>query len=289
MEHIITGHTRLAGLLGYPIRHSRSPRMHNLAFDKLGIDAVYLTFEIDNDKLESAINAMRTLDVIGFNVTMPNKQKVIPYLDELSEEAKLIGAVNTVSNVNGKLKGYNTDAKGFMMNLDNHGVEYIGKKVVMSGAGGAGSAIAIQFALDGVKELVIFDMFEESAKRVAKIINDNTACKAIPYIMDEKHLSQEMHTTGLYVDATPLGMHPYEDQACVSSADMIPQGITVSDITYAPPMTKLLKMAESRGCKVVTGIGMMYGQGAIAFKIWTGQDMPIDYVRAQMEKEDSSN
>lgn len=287
-EHVITGHTRLVGLLGYPIKHSRSPRLQNLSFARNGIDLVYLTFDVHENNLEDAIKAMRTLNVAGFNVTMPNKQRVIPLLDELSEEARIIGAVNTVSHVDGVLKGYNTDGMGFIKNLEDNGVDCRGKRVVQCGAGGAGSACAVQMALSGAKELVILDVSLSSAQLLANNINKNIkGCKACAFTMEQEILLSELAGSDIYVDSTPLGMHPLEEQAVFTSPEQIPQELTVVDVSYSPVMTKLLKMAETRGCKYVTGIGMNYNQGAIAFKIWTGQDMPLDYVRAKMEAEGS--
>lgn len=287
VEHIITGYTRLVGLLGKPISHSKSPRTQNLGFAKAGQDAVYLTFEVDQTNLEAAVQAMRTLNVLGFNVTMPNKQAVIPYLDELSEEAKLIGAVNCVSNANGILKGYNTDGIGFVDNLKNHNISVEGKRIVAGGAGGAGCAVCVQLALSGVKELVIYDMEETRAKHLADVINQNVStCKAEGKQMSEEALVQDLTAADLYVDCTPLGMKPHEGEAVISSPEQLPKDLIVADITYAPVMTKLLQMAEQRGCRYVTGIGMMQQQAAAGFKIWTGVDMPLDYVLAVSEEEE---
>ena len=283
MRSMITGYTRLVGLLGYPIKHSKSPRMHNLSFGQLGVDAVYLTFDVEQSNLADAIKAMRTLNVLGFNVTMPNKQAVIPLLDELSEEARLIGAVNTVSNVDGVLKGYNTDGIGFVRNLNEHNIDYKTVKVVVGGAGGAGSAVAIQMALCDTPEMVIFDGNLEAAERLAKNINDNIkTCKATARLMNEADLVEELKTAGLYVDATPLGMAPLEDKAVISSPDQLPKDIVVTDLTYVPLKTKLLQMAEERGCKIVTGIGMMYHQGAEAERIWVDKEMPMDYIKENL-------
>lgn len=282
-QHVITGYTRLIGLLGKPIKHSKSPRMQNLAFAEIGVDCVYLTFDVDDSNLKEAIQAMRTLDVVGFNVTMPNKQTVIPFLDELSVEAMLIGSVNCVSNLDGVLKGYNTDGMGFVKNLDDHHVDYRGKKVVQSGAGGAGRAVAVQMALSGVAELSIFDVDEVAARTLCDTINQNIAtCRATPHKQDETALIAEMRTAAIYADTTPLGMAPLEDKSAVTSADRFPEGIVVVDIVHTPPETKLLRLAASRGLECVNGIGMMFNQGAMGFKIWTGKDMPLEYVQTEM-------
>ena len=158
MAERLTGHTELVGLMAYPIRHSSSPAMHNEAFAYLGIDYAYLAFEVDNDTLEDAVKGIRALGMVGSNVSMPNKVEVIKYLDELSEGAKLIGAVNTIVNDNGKLIGHCTDGIGYMQSLKDYDIDVIGKKMTIAGAGGAATAIQIQAALDGVKEMSIFNI-----------------------------------------------------------------------------------------------------------------------------------
>jgi len=286
VEHIIIGYTRLVGLLGSPISHSKSPRTQNLGFARAGQDAVYLTFDVDNTNLEDAVKAMRTLNVLGFNVTMPNKQKVLPYLDELSEEARLIGAVNCVSNVNGVLRGYNTDGMGCVDNFREQGVKFGGEKVIIGGAGGAGCAVGVQMALSGVRELVVYDVIEDAAKKLAQVVNENVkGCTATGKKMVEADFVEELKTAALYVDCTSMGMEPYEGQAVISSAEQLPKDLVVCDITYMPVMTKLLQLAEERGCRYITGIGMMQKQAAAGFKIWTGVDMPMDYVLAVTAEE----
>lgn len=153
----IDGHTILIGLMATPIRHSMSPTMHNNAFAKLGLNYAYLAFEVGNDQLADAVQAIRTLDMRGSNVSMPNKQKILPLLDKLSPAAEMARAVNTVVNDNGVLTGYTTDGTGFMKSLADEGLDICGKKMVLTGAGGAGTPIAIQAALDGVKEIAIFN------------------------------------------------------------------------------------------------------------------------------------
>lgn len=283
MEHVITGYTPLYGLLGYPIKHSKSPRMQNLAFAKTGVDGVYLTFDVDLNNLEDAVKAMRTLQVKGFQVTMPNKEAVLPFLDELSEEVKLIGSVNVVNNTDGTLKGYNTDGMGFIMNLEKRGIVYKGKKMVQIGVGGAGRAVAIQSALSGVSQLEVYDIDQKKAMEVAEIINQNIkGCKATGRLMTEDSVTKQLQDADIMVDCTPLGMAPLEDKASLSSFEHVPKRVTVVDICHTPPRTKLLAMAEEHGHQTVNGVGMMYCQGAKAFKIWTGADFPMDYIKEQM-------
>lgn len=278
---ISTAKTKLYGIIGSPICHSRSPKMHNLAFEKVGIDAVFLAFEGDEAHIKGVIDAFKTLNVQGGSVTMPVKKAVIDCLDGLSEEAKLIGAVNVIKNEDGRMIGYNTDGMGLVMMLDDHGFSYKGKKVVVAGVGGAGRAVAVQLALSGVRNLVLCDLYKEGAEAIADMLNSTvkectvTVCDAT----EEAIKAELIDDASIYVDCTPLGMSPHEETAMINSFEGIPEELTVVDITYAPPKTRLLKLAEAHGCAICNGMDMMYNQGAKAFKIWTGMDMPVEYVK----------
>ena len=197
MSERITGHTELIGLMAYPIRHSSSPAMQNEAFAKLGYDYAYLAFEVGADEIEDAVKAIRTLKMRGSNVSMPNKTLVGKYLDKLSPAAELCGAVNTIVNDNGKLIGHITDGIGFMQSLKDNDIDVIGKKMTIAGAGGAATAIEIQAALDGVKEISIFnihDKFWANAEETVRKINEKTNCKATLYDLDDKEkLREEMN------------------------------------------------------------------------------------------------
>ncbi|MFD1671771.1 shikimate dehydrogenase [Agrilactobacillus yilanensis] len=280
----IDGHTILIGLMAYPIRHSMSPTMHNSAFEKLDLNYAYLAFEITNDELPNAIEAIRTLDMRGSNVSMPNKQKVIPLLDKLDPAAELVGAVNTIVNDNGVLTGYTTDGTGFMKSLEDENLDIRGEKMVLTGAGGAGTAIAIQAALDGVKEISIFnqkDSLWENAQRNVAIINEKTNCKATLFdLSDQDTFKNEIADGLIYCDSTGVGMKPLEDLSLVNDPSWFRKDMIVYDTVYAPRTTKLMKVAETAGVKhVFNGLGMMLEQGAEAFKLWTGEDMPTDYIR----------
>ncbi len=179
MSERITGHTELIGLMAYPIRHSSSPAMQNEAFAKLGLDYAYLAFEVDNETLEDAITGLRALKMRGSNVSMPNKTVVHKYLDKLSPAAQMCGAVNTIVNDDGVLTGHITDGVGYIKALQDNQIDVIGKKMTIVGAGGAATAIEIQAALDGVKEISIFnqkDKFWENAKETVRKINEKTEC-----------------------------------------------------------------------------------------------------------------
>lgn len=283
MEKRITGHTELIGLMAYPIRHSSSPAMHNEAFRTLGYDYAYLAFEVDNDSLEDAVKGLRALKLRGSNVSMPNKTVIHKYLDEVSPAAQLCGAVNTVVNDNGKLVGHITDGIGYMQSLKEEGIDIIGKKMTIVGAGGAATAIEIQAALDGVKEISIFnirDKFWDNAVETVKKINENTSCKAKLYDLAElDKLKEEIEDSYIFVNATGMGMKPLEGQTYIPDKSFFRPDLIVTDVVYSPRETEMLRMAKEVGCKTMNGLGMMLFQGSAAFELWTGEPMPIDHMK----------
>ena len=287
MEKRITGHTELIGLMAYPIRHSSSPAMHNAAFAKLGLDYAYLAFEVDNDSLEGAVQGIRSLKLVGSNVSMPNKTVVHKYLDKLSPAAEMCGAVNTIVNEDGVLTGHITDGTGYMMSLKDNGVDVIGKKMTIVGAGGAATAIEIQAALDGVAEISIFnrkDEFWANAEETVRKINEKTNCKAQLFdLADLDKLKEEIASSYLFTNATGMGMKPLEGQTYIPDKSFLRPDLIVSDVVYYSRETELLRMAKEVGCKTMNGLGMMLFQGAAAFKMWTGEDMPIEYMKEKLD------
>ena len=287
MEKRITGHTELIGLMAYPIRHSSSPAMHNAAFAKLGLDYAYLAFEVDNDSLEGAVQGIRSLKLVGSNVSMPNKTVVHKYLDKLSPAAEMCGAVNTIVNEDGVLTGHITDGTGYMMSLKDNGVDVIGKKMTIVGAGGAATAIEIQAALDGVAEISIFnrkDEFWANAEETVRKINEKTNCKAQLFdLADLDKLKEEIASSYLFTNATGIGMKPLEGKTYIPDKSFLRPDLIVSDVVYYPRETELLRMAKEVGCKTMNGLGMMLFQGAAAFKMWTGEDMPIEYMKEKLD------
>ena len=286
MAERITGHTELIGLIATPIRHSSSPRMHNEAFAKLGLDYAYLAFEVGNEELEDTIKGFRAMKVRGSNVSMPNKTVVHKYLDKLSDAAEMCGAVNTIVNDNGVLTGHITDGIGYMSGLKDAGIDIIGKKMTIVGAGGAATAIQVQAALDGVKEISIFnrkDAFYERAQKTVKDINEKTNCKATLYDLDDlDKLKEEIASSYIFTNATGMGMKPLEGQTYIPDKSFLRKDLIVTDVVYAPAETALLKMAKEVGCKTLNGFPMMLFQGAAAFKLWTNQNMPIEHVKEVM-------
>ncbi|MBO1306350.1 shikimate dehydrogenase [Enterococcus sp. 669A] len=286
MTERLSGHTLLIGLMAYPIRHSMSPTMHNEAFAKLGLDYAYLAFEVGNDELKDAVQAIRALGLRGSNVSMPNKQEIIQYLDEVSPEAQLIGAVNTVTNkdAKGHLAGYNTDGIGAMEALKDEGVEVKDAIITLTGAGGAGTAVAVQAAFDGAKEIRIFNVNDgvfANAQETVKKINEHTNCIATATdLADQEAFKKSVAESSIYIDATGAGMKPLEDVSLIEDPEMIRPDLVVFDVVYSPRETKLLKFAKEHGAKkAINGLGMMLYQGAAAFKLFTGEDMPVDYIK----------
>lgn len=290
----ITGHTELVGLMAYPIRHSQSPVTHNIAYDKIGVDAIQLAFEVDNENLPDAVQSIRALKMLGANVSMPNKTVVHRYLDEVDESARLCGAINTIvntrdaaGNVTGKLKGYNTDGMGYWQALADDGIDYAGKTMVIIGTGGAAAAIAVRGAAEGVGCIHIFnirDKFYARGEELADIINKNTACRAEMHdLADKALLKQLMQQADLFCDATGVGMHPLEDLSNIPDESYFRPELIVTDTVYAPRETVMMKQAKAAGCRYVrNGLGMMLFQALIAVELYTGKTVPADYMREKL-------
>ncbi len=284
MDSRIKGTTRLLGLIGSPVGHSGSPAMHNYGFQALGIDAAYLAFDIKEDQVKDAISAVRTLNMQGINVTMPCKTEAAKYMDELSPAARLIGAVNTVVNREGKLYGHITDGEGFVANLKDHGVSIEEKDIVIFGAGGAATAILVQCALDGAKSVTVInprDDFFGRAEEMHKKLREETSDCDITLIDldDEAAVKEAVLKTDILINGTLLGMKPKEDTSVIRDTSLFHKDMVVADVVYNPKETKLLKEAKAAGCKTVQGDGMLLWQGVAAFKLFTGQDMPVKEVK----------
>lgn len=279
----ITGHTVLTGLLGSPVSHSISPMMHNEAFKQLKLDYVYLAFDVNEENMESAVNGLRTLNVRGFNVTMPGKNIMSKLCDKLTPAAKITGAVNTVVNDNGILTGYTTDGIGYMRAVEDAGHNIIGKKMTLLGAGGAATAIFVQAALDGVSEISIFNNRSKNFERAQNIIerlNEYTSCKVRLFdYEDEAVLKREIGDSTILINGTSVGMSPDIEQSIITDSSVFHKDLIVSDIIYNPRETKLMKLAKEAGCQTFNGLYMLLYQGAEAFKIWTGLEMPIDIIK----------
>lgn len=284
MEKRISGHTGLLALIGSPVGHSGSPAMYNYSFERLGLDYVYVAFDIKVDQVKDAVNAMKTFNMRGCNVTMPCKTEALKYMDELSPAAQIIGAVNTIVNDGGKLTGYITDGEGFVDNLKDHGIDVKGKKITVAGGGGAATAIQVQCALDGARELSIFNIkdafFERTLETAEKIRSSVPGCVVHVYdIADTAKMTEEIKSSDIFANATIVGMKPMEDQSVVKDVSAFHPGLVVADAVYNPEETKLLKEAKAAGCTCIGGKGMLLWQGVAAFKLYTGQDMPVEEVK----------
>ncbi len=279
----ITGYTGLYGIVAKPIKHSLSPMMHNVAFESLGINDVYLAFEIDEKQLPDFITSVKTLNVKCFNVSMPYKQKIMPYLDELTKEANICQAVNTVKNENGKLIGHISDGKGFFMACKQKNWDIKNKKIVILGAGGAANAIIVEAAFLKAREIIVYN---RSDKPFIRQLNDQLDCSiTLKPLSDLQSLKKDLEDTYLLIQTTNVGMNPHSDECLIPNEDYLPSGLKVADIIYNPKMTKLLKMAENKGLEYMNGEGMILYQGAVSFEYWTHQKMPVDDVKKVLFKE----
>ncbi len=281
MSYQITGHTRLTGLLGHPVAHSISPQMHNEAFRTLGLDYAYLAFDITPEQLADTVKGLLAMNARGFNLTMPFKTQIIPYLDDLSQAARLSHSVNTVVNEDGRLIGHTTDGVGYMNSVKDAGVNIIGKKMVLLGAGGAATSIITQAALDGVSAISVFKRRNTSfheTEAFAAAITKSTGCQVHVYDMkDTYQLKEEIDRSAILVNATNVGMG--EDHTSLVPKEYLRPELVVSDIIYNPFMTKLLSDASDCGCTYFNGLYMLLFQGAESFRLWTNAEMPIEHIK----------
>lgn len=273
----IDGYTRLAAVVANPIKHSVSPFIHNSAFEATNTNGVYLAWEVDVAELAETVANIRRYQMYGINLSMPYKEKVIPYLDELSEEARLIGAVNTVVNRDGTLIGYNTDGKGFFKSLPSFKIS--GKRMVLLGAGGAAKAILAQAILDGVNQVSVFvrsASIEKTRSYIEKIQHETGFRVELFALEDVQDLQDSITKADLLVNATSVGMD--EVSLPIPASVLLPEKLLVADVIYQPFETPFLKWARNQGNHAVNGLGMLLYQAAEAFQLWTGKEMPTDQI-----------
>ena len=273
----IDGYTRLAAVVANPIKHSISPFIHNSAFEATNTNGVYLAWEVDEAELAETVANIRRYQMYGINLSMPYKEQVIPYLDRLSEEACLIGAVNTVVNREGTLIGYNTDGKGFFKSLPSFKISK--KRLVLLGAGGAAKAILAQAILDGVSQISVFvrsSSMEKTRLYLEKIQNATGFRIDLFALEDVQDLQDSITKADLLVNATSVGMDGSSQP--IPTSIVLPEKLMVADIIYQPFETPFLQWAKSQGNVAINGLGMLLYQAAEAFKLWTGKEMPTDEI-----------
>lgn len=269
----IDARTQVTGLFGYPVEHSLSPAMHNAAFEALGLNFCYLAFSVPPASLEGAIQCVRVLGFRGVNVTVPHKERVLPLLDEVDDEAAFIGAVNTVVNDGGRLRGYNTDGRGFMKSLEDKGIRADGKEIFVVGAGGASRAICYYLAQVADK----MHLCDIDRQKASDLIRDLKRFNDSIFFTEEK---VKLTTCDMVINATPLGLN-MDDRLPFETDGLFPGQIVV-DLIYRD--TPLLSRAREKGCLTVSGLGMLLWQGALAFELWTGKSAPVEIMRDALTK-----
>lgn len=280
MEKRIQGSTGLYALFGSPVGHSGSPAMYNKAFAHYELDYAYLAFDVKEGEMEKAFEAIRLLNIKGGNFTTPCKVAAAKLADCLSPAAQMVCACNTFTNENGKITGHITDGIGFVRNLEKHGVSVKNQKIVILGAGGAAASIQAQLALEGAKEIHIFnpkDKFFERAEQLREAISQTCPDCAVTVsdTADQAALAEKIACSSIVINGTIMGMKPFENVSLVNPSYFRSE-LVVADTVYSPEKTKLILEAERAGCKAIGGKGMLIHQGAANFKLFTGKEMPLD-------------
>ncbi|NMB25921.1 MAG: shikimate dehydrogenase [Firmicutes bacterium] len=280
----LTGTTLVLGVIGDPIGHSLSPAMQNAALEALARDSIYVPFQVGPRQLREAIGGVRALGIRGINVTIPHKIEVMKYIDEIDPVAKLVGAINTISNIDGRLIGYNTDGIGFLRSLtEEAGRHPRGQLVTVLGAGGAARAIGFQLALSSPKCMVIANRNKNRAQALAGEIQVETGCKTIATGFDG--LRAYLPATDILINTTPLGMYPNVASAPPVEEELLPSTALVCDIVYNPGETVFLRKAKEAGLATLPGLGMLAYQGAAALEIWLGVQAPVTAMKTALIKQ----
>lgn len=273
--NIDRGDFQLFGIIGYPLTHTLSPYLHNYVFEKMGLNWGYFPFEVKPKELGEAIKGIRALGIKGLSVTVPYKQKVIPYLDGVSTEAEQVGAVNTIHNNSGILKGYNTDVLGFGRNLEEEKVKIEGKKAIVLGAGGAARAVIYSLIRKDIQQITIYNRTLANAHKLAQKMGEKLGfSKFVCHSLNEAHkLSKDLARAKLLINATPVGMWPDTDKSPLPGGVGLNEHLAVFDLIYNPPTTKLLRCAKEEGAKTINGLNMLIYQGVEALNIWLKKEI----------------
>jgi shikimate dehydrogenase len=276
---MISGKTSVFGIFGHPVEHTFSPGMHNAAFAKIKRDACYVPFAVAPADLGRAVRAVVALGIRGLNITIPHTETIIPFLDDLTDDARMIGAVNTIEVNRGKLIGHNTDGRGFLRSLrEETGFRPKGKTILMVGSGGAARAVGINLALSGARTIILCDLDTVKASKLGREIQTRTATRV--EVVSPERLEKAAPTAECIINATPLGLKPGDPLPI--PRHLIRKDQLICDLVYNPLRTPLLKAARSAGADTLSGIGMLLYQGVIAFEIWTGGKAPVNVMKAAL-------
>jgi len=284
MKLKINGETNIFAVLGNPIAHSLSPDMYNAAFEHLHMNCAYVAFSVEEDRLGQAVDGIRSLGIQGGNVTIPFKEKIMPFLDCVTEEARLMGAVNTFYHKNNKMCGANTDGPGFIKALTKAYPDGLsGKRALVLGAGGSARAVAVSLALTGTEEITIINRNINKAFSLARVLEE-TGAKATCLEWNDARVEDTFKGSGLIINTTPLGMAPRVELApAVEPSWFLPHQLVV-DLIYRPARTLFLSRAKERGCRTMNGMGMLLEQGVLAFELWSGAQAPVEVMARELER-----
>ncbi len=279
---MISGKTSVFGIFGHPVEHTFSPGMHNAAFQKIGMNACYVPFAVSPEQLGAAVRSIIPLGLRGLNITVPHKEKVIPLLDKVTDDALAIGAVNTIEVRNGMLVGHNTDGRGFLRSLEEDArFRPRGRTFAIVGAGGAARAVGCSLALAGAKKVLFYDVDAKKAQKLVRDLGKSVGPRVAA--LDSSVVAEQASRSDCLINATPLGLRP--DDPLPISKQVISQGQIVCDLVYNPKNTELLQAARARGAKTLSGIGMLLYQGVIAFEIWTGRKAPVAVMQKALARQ----
>ena len=279
---MVSVHTKLISLLGYPLAQTFAPQMFNETFKALDMDYFYFPIEVEGEKLKTIVNAIRCMNYVGFNVTKPNKPAILKYLDDLDELAETIGSVNVVTIRDGVLKGYNTDGVAFVQALlDETGMDLSENAFLIFGAGGASRAVSSTLAFQGARELYIIDKFDEASASLVESVNSKIrkCAQFVPY--ENAPVKDLIGQADVLVNATGIGMYPHVDNTPIDKT-LLRKELFVVDITYNPVKTRLLLDAEEEGCRTMNGVGMAINQGTRGFALMTGKPEPVEIMKKVM-------
>lgn len=277
--------TQIVGLIGHPIKHTFSPFIHNVAFELNKLDYIYLPFDIPPANLKNAIKGIISLGIKGFNVTIPHKEKITEFMTNISEEASIVGSINTVVNEMGKLSGYNTDVTGILETLTPYKKELSGETISIIGSGGAARAVIFTLIRHfKPKKIFLVNRTEQRAESLKNYFKDKM--KFDGFSIKElfpPRLVSIFKESKLIVNSTPVGMYPENDDAITTLDDSFVKGQIIFDLVYNPPKTKLMNIAEGKGAITLDGLNMLVHQAAGAFKLWTGEELPIDKLHKSLQ------